>query len=172
MCLTRADGVLVIGDSLNEPLLQDVTVANGGVFYPQRAGTVLLTLIDYKTDMWQDEFGYMWSSNQYGPYIVDVIPVPQKEPDTISPWSGYNDRIHSEFTMYKALQVYKALQTMEEKYHDPIQDDAKIIVQKIYEYRADGQCYNGDRLIRESCNFEDAMALEIVKAEYIIANLK
>jgi len=79
------DGILVTGDSLNEPLEEHVVVSKGGALYPQRAGTVLLTLVDYKTDIWQDEYGYMWSTNQYGPFILDTIPVPQKEPDVFLP---------------------------------------------------------------------------------------
>jgi len=104
------DGILVTGDSLNEPLEQSTGVSHGGAFYPQKTGTVLLTLIDYKTDMWQDEYGYTWSTNQYGPYIVDLVPVPQREPDAYSEWSGYNHRTHSEFESYKQYQIDRASQ--------------------------------------------------------------
>lgn len=106
------DGVLVIGESLNDPLYQSTTVANGGAFYPQRAGSVMLTLIDYKTDLWQDEYGYMWSTNSYGPYIIDTVPQPPQTPDKPSKWSGYNDRLHSEFAEYKKLQVEQAQETL------------------------------------------------------------
>ena len=43
-----------------------------------------MTLVDYKTDMWQDEYGYMWSTTQYGPYIVDTVPMPIKDADPVS----------------------------------------------------------------------------------------
>ena len=112
------DGVLVVGESLNDPLEQDVVVAKGGALYPQKAGTVLLTMIDYKTDMWVDEYGYKWSTNQYGPFIVDIVPVPERTPDAYSQWSGYNDRAHSEFPAYKELQVEIAMQTVSEMYLD------------------------------------------------------
>jgi len=76
------DGILVVGKSLNEPLLDTITAEKGGAFYPQRAGIVELTLIDYKTDMWQDEYGYLWTGDNYKSFkIIDTIPVPIREPD-------------------------------------------------------------------------------------------
>lgn len=106
------DGMLVIGDSMNDPIIFKVSVGNFGAFYPQRSGSVLLSLIDYKTDTWQDEYGYLWSVNNYGPYLVDKIPAPQKPVDAYSKWHEYNDRLHSEFENYKSLQTYLAEQKM------------------------------------------------------------
>lgn len=102
------EGIEVIGESLNDPLLQQVIASKGGVFYPQKAGEATLTLSDYKTDMWTDEYGYIWSTNEHGPYLVDIIPTPVKIPDEVSPWSGYNDRWHSEFGEYVKMQQEKA----------------------------------------------------------------
>lgn len=78
------DGILIVGESMNTPLEQQTTASNGGAFYPQRDGAVLLTLVDYKNDLWQDEYGYMWSTTQYGPYIMDAVPVPIKDADPLS----------------------------------------------------------------------------------------
>jgi len=111
------EGVEVIGDSLNEPQTQQVIVSKGGVFYPQTSGETTLTLTDYKKDIWTDEYGYTWSTNNYGPYLVDEIPPPEKRDDYISPWTGVNDRVHSDFEAYKKLQVDKAIQIIEENYY-------------------------------------------------------
>lgn len=76
------DGVNVIGESLNEPLISKVSVGKGGAFYPQIAGQVELTLVDYKTDTWQDPFGYLWTSDNYNSFVMtDNVPVPMKDPD-------------------------------------------------------------------------------------------
>ena len=108
------DGVEVIGESLNEPLTQKVTVSQAGAFYPQKSGSTILTLSDYKTDTWIDEYGYIWSTNEYGPYLVDTIHSPEQTPDVISPWSGYNDRLHSEFGKYVKMQQEKAAIVLDE----------------------------------------------------------
>ena len=102
------DGIEVIGDSLNEPLTQKVAVSKGGALYPQKSGLTILTLSDYKTDTWIDEFRYIWSTNEHGPYLVDIILPPEQTPDVISPWSGYSDRLHSEFGKYVKIEQEKA----------------------------------------------------------------
>jgi len=111
------DGVLVTGESLNEPLLQTVAAGRDDPLYPQKAGNILLTLIDFKTDLWQDEYGYMWSNNGYRPALVNDVPLPILEPDNYSKWSGYNDRWNSEFEKYKQDQVDKAILTISEVYY-------------------------------------------------------
>ena len=75
------DGILIVGESINEPIYQKTTASKGGAFYPQKRGTVEITLIDYKTDTWKDPYGYLWSNDKYGPYIIDTISPPTKEPD-------------------------------------------------------------------------------------------
>jgi len=110
------DGVLVTGESLNEPLLQTVAAGRDDPLYPQKTGNILLTQVDFKTDMWQDEYGYMWSGNGYRPTLVNDVPLPIQEPDNYSKWSGYNDRWHSEFDSYLELQKEKAISTMIEVY--------------------------------------------------------
>jgi len=89
------DGVLVVGESMNEPLLDKIAVSGGGSFYPQRTGTVELTLVDYKTDMWQDEYGYLWTGDNYKSFkIIDIVPQPIREPDMT--WFSMT-RINSNF---------------------------------------------------------------------------
>jgi len=107
------DGVNVIGNSLNAPPTKLVTVSHAGAFYPQTSGETTLTLTDYKTDTWTDEYGYIWSTNENGPYIVDDISPPEKRDDYISPWSGVNDRVHSDFDEYVKLQQDKAAKILE-----------------------------------------------------------
>jgi len=89
------DGIQAVGESMNVPLISQVSVSNGGAFYPQKAGIVELTLISYKDDLWQDEYGYLWTGDSYKSFrIVDTIPVPIKEPDVM--WSGMT-RTNSHF---------------------------------------------------------------------------
>ncbi len=102
------DGVLVTGQSMNAPLTQDVTVSKAGMLYPQRDGTVELSLVDYKNDLWQDPFGYMWTTNQYGPYLIDDIPLPIQEPDPI--WQVM-DRSNSHFD--EMIQYEQARATLQ-----------------------------------------------------------
>jgi len=110
------EGIEVVGESLNDPLLQKVAASKAGALYPQIRGSVILTLEDYKTDIWKDEFDYQWSTNEYGPYLLDTLPVPELTSDKYSKWSGFNDRTHSGFQSYKELQNAKAILTMMEIY--------------------------------------------------------
>ncbi len=89
------DGIEFHGESLNEPLISYVTASSGGVFYPQDRGIVELTLISYHDDLWQDEFGYLWTSDRYKSFvIISDIPVPIKEPDVM--WQAMT-RMNSNF---------------------------------------------------------------------------
>jgi len=100
------DGIEVIGESMNVPLESKVSVSNGGVFYPQERGTVTLTLVDYKTDSWQDEYGYLWTSDNYESFrIVDTIPVPQRTPDL--EWAAMT-RMNSNFVVLVQNEQDKA----------------------------------------------------------------
>ena len=118
------DGILVVGESLNEPLHLTTTTGNSNAFYPQRAGSVLLTLVDYKTDMWKDEYGYTWSTDKFGPYMIDYPSVPLKSTGAYSEWSGYNDRTHSEFAAYVIQQQERAQETMDKQYYKSPQKTA------------------------------------------------
>jgi len=109
------DGIAVIGETLNVSPEQS-TKTSSHPFYPQKSGGVLLTLVDYQTDQWQDEYGYMWSTNNYGPYLDDDIPIPIKPRDVYSKWFGFNDRTHSGFESYTELQNAKAMLTMIDVY--------------------------------------------------------
>jgi len=103
------EGIETVGDSLNEPLISHVTVSKGGAFYPQDRGVVELTLTSYKDNAWQDEYGYMWSANNYGFYIVDSVPVPLREPDV--PWLSMN-RMHSDFYKIQDYEVKRATEKL------------------------------------------------------------
>ena len=88
------DGIVTVGESMNDPLISYVSVSKGGAFYPQDRGIVELTLTSYKNNLWQDKFGYEWSTNNYGFYIIDTVPVPLKEPDVM--WQAMT-RMNSNF---------------------------------------------------------------------------
>jgi len=89
------DGILVVGESMNVPLETTVGAGKAGAFYPQRSGLVTLTLVDYKTDSWQDEYGYLWTSDNYKSFtLLDTIPKPIKEPDVM--WAAMT-RMNSNF---------------------------------------------------------------------------
>ncbi len=100
------DGINTVGESINDPLEQQTSVSNSGAFYPQKAGIVLLTMVDYKNDMWQDTYGYMWSTNEYGPYLVDNIAVPIKDADPIT---QIMTRTHSEFDVIIQYEQNRAI---------------------------------------------------------------
>jgi len=88
------DGIETVGESMNEPLVSYVLASKGGAFYPQDRGVVELTLTSYKNDLWQDPYGYEWSTNNYGFYIISTVPVPLKEPDVM--WQAMT-RMNSNF---------------------------------------------------------------------------
>jgi len=88
------DGIETVGESMNEPLISYVLASKGGAFYPQDRGVVELTLTSYKNDLWQDQYGYEWSTNNYGFYIINTVPVPLKEPDVM--WQAMT-RMNSNF---------------------------------------------------------------------------
>ncbi len=161
------DGILVIGETLNEPLEQNVSVSNAGAHYPQNRGSTLLTLVDYKTDTWQDGYGYIWSANNYGPFLVDKISIPKKVQDKFSKWSGYNDRYHSEFNNYVEFQSKKAEKLSSVIYpaYDQYNDD--FFIQKVIESDFTDGCYSGIKSVRESCVFDETMTYEIQRAELI-----
>ncbi len=100
------EGYDIFGESLNEPLISHVSASKGGAFYPQDRGLVKLTLISYHEGLWQDPFGYLWKTNDYGFYIVSSVPVPQKEPDLM--WSAMT-RINSNFDAMKQTAIERAV---------------------------------------------------------------
>ncbi len=100
------EGIETVGESMNEPLVSHVSVSKGGAFYPQDRGVVELTLTSYKDNAWQDEYGYMWSTNNYGFYIVDTIPVPIREPDVM--WQAMT-RMNSNFADMIIYEQNRAL---------------------------------------------------------------
>lgn len=88
------DGMLVIGDSMNDAVISKGMVGNIA-FYPQRAGTVELTLTDYKTDTWKDIYGYLWEYDHTNKTFrfADTIS-PLKKEDVM--WSAMT-RMNSNF---------------------------------------------------------------------------
>lgn len=101
------DGILVEGESMNAPLISTVSVGKAGAFYPQKSGVVELTLINYKTDAWQDEYGYLWTGDNFKSFrIVDTIPVPIKEPDVM--WAAMT-RMNSNFDAIKQAEIERAI---------------------------------------------------------------
>lgn len=98
---------------------------------------VTLTLDDYKNDIWLDKFGYKWSTNAYGPYLLDTMQVPELIPDKYSKWSGYNDRWHSEFPRYVQTQILRAEVTMNSILPPPFIGDVYEPKEITYEYVID-----------------------------------
>jgi len=131
------DGILVIGDSINEPKILMVAATKGGMLYPQKSGAVILNLDDYKNDIWLDKFGYKWSTNAYGPYLLDTIQVPEQIPDKYSPWTGYNDRWHSEFPRYVQIQILRAEATFDNMFPLHFIEDVYVPEEITYDYVID-----------------------------------
>jgi hypothetical protein len=117
------EGYDIFGESLNEPLISHVVVSNGGAFYPQDRGVVELTMTSYKNNQWQDVFGHMWEYDYANKIfrIIDVVPVPTKEPDVM--WQAMT-RINSNFAdmiiyeQQRAVLIYDASQYV--RYLNPI----------------------------------------------------
>ena len=166
------DGILVTGDSINDPVQQDIDVAKANSFYPQKSGLVTLTLVDYKTDMWQDEYGYMWSTDDYGPYLVDDIPRPIQEPDHFSEWSGYNDRLHSEFEDYKQKHTEDIMRQMSKLYSDAdaftTSPDFYLKKHIQHDFEKSNECSDITLKIRDRCDYEQKVEFEIQKAQKVM----
>ncbi len=95
------DGMLVVGDSMNDAVISKVSVGNIA-FYPQRAGNVLLTMIDYKTDTWKDIYGYLWEydSNDKTFRFIDTISPLKKEDAMLSVMTRANSNF-ADIVMYE-----------------------------------------------------------------------
>jgi len=101
------DGIEVVGESMNEQLLQNVGAHKGGPFYPLDRGSVELKQIDYKTDTWQDKYGYLWTGDNNKSFkIISQIPVPIPAPDKIT---SIIDRNHSEFQKMIDYEIERAM---------------------------------------------------------------
>lgn len=153
------DGVEVVGESLNKPLLDTVLESKGGAFYPHQRGLVDLKLVDYKTDTWQDEYGYFWTSDNFGSFeIISEIPMPAKKPDKIT---SNMDRIHSEFHTLTEQEIKRALEHFDSaklisKMSDPIlskniySETNEQIYELNLEYKKTVEAYNAEKFLMDS----------------------
>ena len=57
------DGLLISGDSLNEPPTHDLTAK---LAHQRDLAQLSLTRTDKLSDVWTDQFGYTWTKNSYG----------------------------------------------------------------------------------------------------------
>jgi len=116
---TFNDGVEVLGESMNPADTMNiipVTLQN----YPQKRGMIELTNIDRSEKLWTDPYGYVWQGDESRMVLVSTIPIAQPDINSKSIWSGYNDRINSNFAMYKETQSDLALGMMEAYYRTSI----------------------------------------------------
>jgi len=115
------DGIQVLGESMNPAdklNIIPVTLQQ----YPQKRGLVELTQIDRSEKLWADPYGYIWQGDQSKMVLISIIPPKESDNDPESIWSGYNDRINSNFVMYKQEQIVKAQEVFDTLYVD-IQGD-------------------------------------------------
>jgi len=117
---TFNDGVEVLGESMNPADITTTHVPN--ILYPQQRGLVELTNIDRGEKLWVDPYGYIWQGDQSKMVLLSTIPPRQQDNDPKSVWSGYNDRINSNFVMLKQEQIVKAQEIFDTLYMD-IQGD-------------------------------------------------
>jgi len=103
---TFNDGVKVLGESMNPADITTTQVPN--ILYPQQRGLVELTNIDRGEKLWIDPYGYVWQGDDSKMVLLSIIPLKEQDNDPKSVWSGYNDRINSNFAMYKQEQIDKA----------------------------------------------------------------
>ena len=115
------DGIETVGQSMNKPLVSYVLASMGGAFYPQERGVVELTLTSYKDDLWQDSYGYQWTSTSNGFRILDTIPVPLKEPDVM--WQAMT-RMNSNFPDMIIYEENRAVLLFDASTLESILDDS------------------------------------------------
>ena len=158
------DGIETFGESLNEPLIAQVSVSKGGVFYPQDKGIVELTLTSYKNDLWQDKYGYEWTSDDYKSFrIIDTIPVPIKEPDVM--WQAMT-RMNSNFAdmiNYEQDKAYLILDEFCPHCNDVSFEEIDNIVQSDISIRLDRS---------DNQELQKAIIAEQHRAQLILKNVK
>jgi len=159
------DGILVIGDSINEPKTMIVDATKAGMLYPQKSGSTTLMLDDYKNDIWLDKFDYKWSTNAYGPYLLDIMQVPEPIPDKYSIWSGYNDRLHSEFPKYVQIQTLRAETTLEFMFPPHFIEDEYVPEEITYEYVID-RIYRKDLTILAQALLDEETKAQLILGKY------
>jgi len=118
---TFNDGVEVLGESMNPADITTTHVPN--ILYPQQRGLVELTNIDRGEKLWIDPYGYVWQGDDSKMVLLSNIPLKETDNDPKSVWSGYNDRINSNFVMYKQEQIVKAQEIFDTLYIDIQGDD-------------------------------------------------
>jgi len=119
---TFNDGVEVLGESMNPAdklNIIPVTLQQ----YPQKRGLVELTQIDRSEQLWTDPYGYIWQGDESRMILLSTIPPKEKDIDPISVFHGYNERINSNFVMYKQMQIDKAQEIFDILYGEIQVDD-------------------------------------------------
>lgn len=145
------DGVKVIGESLNPTNTMDiipVTLQN----YPQKRGLVELTQIDRGEKLWVDPYGYIWQGDSSKIVLISTIS-PQPRDDPKSVWSGYNDRLNSNFASYKQEQIEKAQKTIDTLYINIQGDDLTDYVAETIHFEITDRVDDGilqQRMINET----------------------
>jgi len=70
------DGIAVQGDSLNPPKTELASVGQSGIIQT-------MTQTDRKNNLWVDEYGYLWTQNQYDTWLQITRPESQRHQDEI-----------------------------------------------------------------------------------------
>ncbi|MEK0369864.1 MAG: hypothetical protein QQN55_01725 [Nitrosopumilus sp.] len=157
------EGIEVLGESMNPAdklNIIPVTLQQ----YPQKRGLVELTQIDRSEKLWTDPYGYIWQGDQSKMVLISTIPLKEKDNDPKSIWSGYNDRINSNFAMYKQEQIDKAQEVFDILYMNIQGDDFTNYVAETMNYG----------IVRDRANdsvLQQALIDEANRAELVLKEL-
>ncbi|MEK0343054.1 MAG: Ig-like domain-containing protein, partial [Nitrosopumilus sp.] len=157
------EGIEVLGESMNPAdklNIIPVTLQQ----YPQKRGLVELTQIDRSEKLWTDPYGYIWQGDQSKMVLISTIPLKEKDNDPKSIWSGYNDRINSNFAMYKQEQIDKAQEVFDILYMNIQGDDLTNYVAETMNYG----------IVRDRANdsvLQQALIDEANRAELVLKEL-
>jgi len=132
---TFNDGVEVLGESMNPADTMNIIPVTLQQ-YPQKRGLVELIQIDRSEKLWTDPYGYIWQGDESKMVLLSIILPKEQDNDPKSVWSGYNDRINSNFVMYKQEQIVKAQEIFDEivLYIDIQEDDLSNYVAETMNY--------------------------------------
>jgi len=92
------DGIAVQGNSLNPPKTERALAGQSGIIQ-------MMTQTDRKNNLWVDEYGYMWTQNQYDTWLQITRPEIQRHQDEVS---NVMTRNNSNFVALVNYEIDKA----------------------------------------------------------------
>ncbi|MCH7560209.1 MAG: hypothetical protein IIC67_02375, partial [Thaumarchaeota archaeon] len=98
--------------------------------------------------------------------LISTIPLKEKDNDPKSIWSGYNDRINSNFAMYKQEQIDKAQQVFDILYMEIQGDDLTNYVAETIYFTVKNKDRANDSVLQQAL-IDEANRAELVLKELL-----